>query len=70
MQVQQRRGSGWVTVARQRAESFYGVQFELRAPQRLGPVTWRVVAPRVRVRGRVLAAVTSAARTVRVVRQR
>lgn len=70
VQVQQRRGSGWVTVARQRSESSYGVQLDLRVPERLGPVTWRVVAPRVRVRGRVLPAVVSEARTVRVVRQR
>ncbi len=29
VQVQQRRGSEWMTVARQRSESFYGVQFDL-----------------------------------------
>ncbi|MDO9457347.1 hypothetical protein [Nocardioides sp.] len=68
--VQQRRGGGWATVVRDR--SFRGGEFiiETRTPRRTGPVTWRVVAPRVRAGGRVLRRLVSRSVRQQIVVQR
>lgn len=67
--LQMRAASGWVVVAKGKTSAKGEVKLSHRASGKAGQVSYRVVAPRAVVGGRVLNAVTTGVRSVAVVAQ-